>query len=76
MIIKKLDAQFALLVAALLAGSAAYWFISGETAAHSFLRNLAVFLQLLLGLGLAVFALFKKNMNRSSGIHSMKGRKP
>ena len=57
--IKKSDAKFLLFIAALLAGSAGHWFISGETAIHSFLRNLVVFIQLLLGLGMAVFALCK-----------------
>jgi hypothetical protein len=53
-VIRNRNAVLGLLVAALLAGQAAYWFASGESAAHSAVRNVLVVVQLAIGLAAAV----------------------
>ena len=45
---------------ALVAGLAAHWFIGGDAADHSLLRNLLVGVQLLVGLWMIVYAMRKR----------------
>lgn len=44
-----------LMIAALIAGQAVHWFISGSSAAHSTLRNSMVWLQLAAGIALMIW---------------------
>lgn len=48
------------LMGALVAGLAAHWFIGGEYADHSLLRNLLVVAQLLIGVWMVVYAMRKR----------------
>jgi len=48
------------LVGTFVAGLAAHWFIGGDYAEHSFIRNIFVVVQLLIGLWIIFYALRKR----------------
>ena len=54
------DASAWSVMGALVAGLAAHWFIGGDAADHSLLRNLLVGVQLLVGLWMIVYAMRKR----------------
>ena len=54
-----------LIVGALIAGHAGYWFLSGEQASHSTARNILVILQAVAGLGLMYWAVRNKPRRRT-----------
>lgn len=59
------NASIYLIVGALIAGHAGYWFLSGEQAFHSTVRNILVILQALVGLGLMYWAVRNKPRQRT-----------
>lgn len=55
-----------LILGALIAGHAGYWFLSGEQASHSTIQNSLMIIQALVGLGLMYWAVQNKSRKTTS----------
>ncbi len=65
--------DYALIITgALVASQSVKWFIAGKSENHSQARNIAVAIQLLVGVGIVVYAWYKhKRREKSDGSHHL-----